>query len=235
MSHSRFARCRPWRFFPALAILPALLSVGQLLAAAGGAAPKSFSLPAGSAAQSLKQFSEQSGRGVVFVTETVKDVRTNPVQGELAPAAALSQMLAGTVLAAEEDAKTGAFAVRKRESDPNASRAALPTASDRPRDNLTGDSEKPLQLSPFEVAVDNKGYYGANAMSGTRLNTKLEDIPSAISVVTKEQMQDFALLDLNHIFAMEVSTEGTSNYTALSFTNASTGIDSDFTQPTPPA
>jgi hypothetical protein len=224
-----FAFCRAWRPF----LLPALLCLSPLLGAAGSVATKSFFLPAGSAAQSLKQFAEQSGRGVVFVAETVRDVRTNAVQGELAPAAALRQMLAGTVLAAEEDAKTGAFAVRRGEPDPNASRAAPPRASDRPRASLPAAGDLPIQLSPFEVTVANQGYFAANAMSGTRLNTKLEDLPSAISVVTKEQMQDFALLDLNDIFAMEVSTEGTSNYTDISFTNAATGVDSDLTSTNP--
>ncbi len=69
-------------------------------------------------------------------------------------------------------------------------------------------------LSPFEVTGENtRGYYAANTMSGTRLNTKLEDLASSISIVTKEQMQDFALLDMNDIFSYEVSTEGTGNYT----------------------
>ena len=70
-----------------------------------------------------------------------------------------------------------------------------------------------VQLSPFEVVADTKGYYSANTMSGTRLNTKLEDLASAVTVVTKEQMQDFALLDINDVFLYETNTEGTGNYT----------------------
>ncbi|MEO5959836.1 MAG: TonB-dependent receptor plug domain-containing protein, partial [Opitutaceae bacterium] len=52
-------------------------------------------------------------------------------------------------------------------------------------------------------------------MSGTRLNSKIEDLAASITVVTKEQMQDFAMLDINDIFAYEASTEGTGNYTAF--------------------
>ena len=73
--------------------------------------------------------------------------------------------------------------------------------------------EETVQLSPFEVNEANNGYYATNTMSGTRLNTKLEDLASSISVVTKAQMQDFAMLDINDIFAYESSTEGTGNYT----------------------
>jgi hypothetical protein len=54
-------------------------------------------------------------------------------------------------------------------------------------------------------------------MSGTRLNAKIEDLAASITVVTKEQMADFAMLDINDIFAYEASTEGSGNYTDFSF------------------
>ncbi len=74
-------------------------------------------------------------------------------------------------------------------------------------------SDETITLSPFEVREANNGYYAANTMSGTRLNAKIEDLGSAISVVTKQQMSDFAMLDINDIFNYEASTEGTGNYT----------------------
>ncbi len=71
-----------------------------------------------------------------------------------------------------------------------------------------------VALSPFEVVADNnKGYYGANTMSGTRFNSKLEDLASSITVMTKEQMSDFAMLDINDVFLYTASAEGTGNYT----------------------
>ena len=73
-----------------------------------------------------------------------------------------------------------------------------------------------IQLSPFEVTTaNNKGYFAANSMSGTRFNTKVEDLASSLSVVTKEQMQDFAMLDINDVFLYTASTEGTGTYTDL--------------------
>ncbi len=78
-----------------------------------------------------------------------------------------------------------------------------------------GRTDEAVQLTPFEVKEANNGYYATNTMSGTRLNTKLEDLASSISVVTKAQMQDFAMLDINDIFKYEASTEGTGNYTAF--------------------
>ena len=77
-------------------------------------------------------------------------------------------------------------------------------------------AEEIVALSPFEVVSDNKGYYGANTMSGTRFNSKLEDLAASITVVTKEQMQDFAMLDINDVFLYTASTEGTGTYTDFS-------------------
>ncbi len=77
-------------------------------------------------------------------------------------------------------------------------------------------AEDVVKLSPFEVSgAGDQGYYAANTMSGTRLNSKLEDLGASISVVTKQQMEDFALLDINDIFLYEASTEGTGNYTSF--------------------
>ena len=67
-------------------------------------------------------------------------------------------------------------------------------------------------LSPFEVTADAKGYFQANAMSGTRLNSKIEDLGQSITVMTKEQMSDFGMLDINDVFDHMASTEGTGSY-----------------------
>jgi outer membrane receptor protein involved in Fe transport len=76
----------------------------------------------------------------------------------------------------------------------------------------TGD-EQPVQLSPFEVIADNKGYYASTTMSGTRLNSSLEDLASAIAVISKEQMSDFAMLDINDVFLYAANTEGIGTFT----------------------
>jgi hypothetical protein len=77
----------------------------------------------------------------------------------------------------------------------------------------------PVQLNPFEVTADHKGYFSGNTMSGTRLNSKLEDIGAAITVMTKEQMSDFAMLDINDIFLYSVGTEGSGEYTDFAVNN----------------
>ncbi len=77
----------------------------------------------------------------------------------------------------------------------------------------TPAADEPVLISPFEVVSDGRGYYASTTMSGTRLNSRVEDLASSITVVTKEQMADFAMLDINDIFLYEASTEGTGTYT----------------------
>src|SRR5471032_2901995 len=88
-----------------------------------------------------------------------------------------------------------------------------PTAPGKPVPVETKPADDVVALSPFEVVSDTKGYYSANTMSGTRFNSKLDDLGSSISVVTKEQMSDFAMLDINDIFNYTANTEGTGTYT----------------------
>ena len=77
----------------------------------------------------------------------------------------------------------------------------------------SSNSDDAVVLSPFEVVSGGRGYYASSTMSGTRLNSKVEDLASSISVITKEQMTDFALLDINDIFLYEACTEGIGTYT----------------------
>jgi len=102
--------------------------------------------------------------------------------------------------------------------------AAAPASAEPPASKLTPEntasasteapkSEELVVLSPFEVRSDTKGYYSSNTMSGTRFNTKLEDLGSSISVMTKEQMSDFAMVDINDVFLYTAGAEGTGTFT----------------------
>ncbi len=79
-----------------------------------------------------------------------------------------------------------------------------------------GDTNSPIQLSPFEVVADTNGYFASNTLSGTRLNSKIEDLGASITVVTKQQLLDTAAVDINDVFQYEANTEGTKQYTESS-------------------
>jgi outer membrane receptor protein involved in Fe transport len=89
-----------------------------------------------------------------------------------------------------------------------------------------------VHLSAFEVdASRQRGYFAPDTTAGTRLNSKIEDLAASITVVTKEQMADFAMLDLNDIFRYEASTEGTANYTDVSFNASGSTVDNTMIDP----
>jgi hypothetical protein len=89
-----------------------------------------------------------------------------------------------------------------------------------------------VSLSPFQVTgAGDRGYYAANTMSATRLNSKIEDLAASITVVTKEQMADFAMLDINDIFAYEAGTEGTGNFTDFTMNASANPIDNTQVDP----
>lgn len=87
---------------------------------------------------------------------------------------------------------------------------SLPVGSNRE----AKPDDKVLELSPFQVtASGSDGYRATATMSGTRLKTNLNDLAASISVVTKQQLDDTASVDINDIFKYELSTEGTSQWT----------------------
>lgn len=101
------------------------------------------------------------------------------------------------------------------EATMRADEARAATAAASTSTSSSGGSEI-VELSPFRVTSEgDKGYLAANTLSGTRLNTKLEDLASSITVVTKQQLLDTAAVDINDIFLYEAGTEGTLQYTSF--------------------
>ena len=112
------------RFTPSFPVVPAVLascSVAVAVAPLGAAtaeAKRSFDLPRGDAATTLRQFAAAAGRSLVFATDKVRGETTNAVRGDFTPREALERMLAGSALAADEDAASGALVVsRKRTAE----------------------------------------------------------------------------------------------------------------------
>jgi iron complex outermembrane recepter protein len=105
-----------------------------LVAACAADEPKrNYDLRAGDAATALRQFSEVSGREILFAAEVVRGVRTNALRGEFTALEALKQMLAGTKLHAIPDG-SGAIAVRRisESKPPSKPPAILRNAGDAP-------------------------------------------------------------------------------------------------------
>lgn len=87
-------------------------------------------------------------------------------------------------------------------------------AQQAPQDSAAKPKGDIVELSPFVVtSAKDKGYYAANTLAGSRMNTNIADLGASISVVTKQQMDDTASTDINDIFRYESNTEGSLTYT----------------------
>ncbi|HEY4249207.1 MAG TPA: TonB-dependent receptor plug domain-containing protein [Lacunisphaera sp.] len=85
--------------------------------------------------------------------------------------------------------------------------------------------DEQVVLSPFVVTTTkDTGYYAANTLAGSRMNTNLADLGAAISIVNKAQMEDFASANVNDVFRYEVNTESSSTYTPGTKTFRNDGI-----------
>ncbi len=68
--------------------------------------------------------------------------------------------------------------------------------------------EQVVELSPFEVTSDqDRGYAATSSLAGSRINTQLRDVGSAITVVTAEFMKDTGSTDLQDILVYQTSSE----------------------------
>ena len=76
-------------------------------------APRTFDVPAGDAAETLKLAARQAGLEIVFFAETVRGVRTAALRGEFRPREALDHLVASTGLAIVADGLDGTLSVRR--------------------------------------------------------------------------------------------------------------------------
>ncbi len=79
--------------------------------------------------------------------------------------------------------------------------AARLTAQSAPRPAATNEASV-VQLDEFQVTSDRDTTYRAtNATAGTRLGTKIKDLPQSITVLTEDFLQDIAAINLEDALA----------------------------------
>ncbi|MEI6467821.1 MAG: hypothetical protein WCQ89_24080, partial [Verrucomicrobiota bacterium] len=62
-----------------------------------------------------------------------------------------------------------------------------------------GEARETITLSPFQVRSDaDQGYTASNTLAGSRLNTELKNTPAAVTVFTKEFLEDIGALNGQH-------------------------------------
>lgn len=77
--------------------------------------------------------------------------------------------------------------------------------TDEKKDEKKGDV---VQLAPFQVnTTQDRGYAASSSLAGSRLNTELRNVASAIQVVTPEFLKDTGSTDLQRLLVYTTNTE----------------------------
>jgi hypothetical protein len=98
--------------------------------------------------------------------------------------------------------------------------AALAQAATPPPVPAASDpvKEETLVLSPFEVSSgSDEGYAARETLAGTRFKSELKDVPSQVSVMTKEFLQDIASVTVEDAYRYSINVENTTEF--MSATN----------------
>lgn len=201
----------------ALLLSRALLGQPSNPVVAGTAAHQAFDIPAGDASSTLVVFSHQAKVPLVYDVAQVRGVSTPALHGRFTPLAALQRLVAGTPLAVLADDRTGMLLLKRQPAPPTASTAnpannplnsssssrrgwfsallatlAAPGVSGQTAPAAPTASEA-ITLTAFEVTSDRDvGYTAASALAGGRIDTPLKETPSAISIMTREFLDDIA-------------------------------------------
>jgi outer membrane receptor protein involved in Fe transport len=229
------ARRAGWRF--AGRLLALALAARLAFAAAPGAAARPFDVPAGEAVETLRQMARQGEAEIVFLTATVRGVRTPAVRGEFTLREALDRLVAGTALVVRQDPRTGGLSVERSAASPPSGAAPAHAAPDssptmKPKNTtprslaalLTGlvagapavaqtapaapAKDEAITLSPFVVETEkDTGYAATSTLAGSRLNTELKDTPAAISVMTREFLIDIGAVNVTEALGYGLNVE----------------------------
>lgn len=198
-----FTRLEPPRAVP----FGSVVALGLLLLLASGlraATPprKHYDIPAGDAAQTLKQFVDQSGEQVIFLVDKVRGVTTRAVRGEFEARAALERMLEGTELYVIQDGPSRALVVNRGAPKPRPPPHPPPPPgpdtghAGSPPGTATAPPAPPdevVRLPTFTIAsARDDSYVGREALSTTRTGVELLDLPQSVKVINRALLDDLS-------------------------------------------
>lgn len=95
----------------------------------------------------------------------------------------------------------------------SSSRALAQNQSAEPASPARPAPDETIVLSPFEVSSQSdQGYAARETLSGTRFKSDLQDVPSQVSVMTKEFLQDIASVTPEDAFRYSTNIENTTEF-----------------------
>ncbi|MBK9999205.1 MAG: TonB-dependent receptor plug domain-containing protein [Nitrospira sp.] len=168
-------------------ILSAVLAITGLAAAQADAQDTvlSFDIPSQSLPAALDAFAEQAHVQMLYKADSVRDLQSAPVSGQLSPEQALHHLLQGTGLSFQSGGPN-TITVVTPPAEPN--HESAPPARDRPR------TEKPVKVPEILVkdVQEREGdvsYVAEDTKTATKTDIPLIETPQSISVITRARMQ----------------------------------------------
>ncbi|MCV4340195.1 TonB-dependent siderophore receptor [Pseudomonas capsici] len=171
---------RPSLLALAIALGAPLVSTSPI-AAEQASSVRAYNLPAAALSTTLNQIASQAGLALAINPSLVSGRTSAPVQGQFEATAAMRQALRGTGLQLVQSS-AGTYSL---EAAPEGT-LALPETTIQ---GMQGDSES--AWGPVE------GYTATRTAAGSKTDTPIVAAPRSISVVTRQQMDDRSVLNLN--------------------------------------
>ncbi len=163
---------RPSLLAVAIALCTPLAS-SQLIAAEQASSVRAYNLPAAPLASTLNQIASQAGLALSLNPSLAAGKTSAPVKGQFDAPAALREALRGTGLQLEQSSAGTYSLVATPEGT-----LALPETA------VIGTQNTESAWGPVD------GYLATRTAAGTKTDTSLLEAPRSISVVTREQMDD---------------------------------------------
>ncbi|MCV4343859.1 TonB-dependent siderophore receptor [Pseudomonas capsici] len=167
---------------PFIPTLTGALALG--LSAAALAAPVSLNLPSQSLSSSLTQLSQASGMQVNFDARSVAGKQAPAVRGNLEPAQALNQLLAGSGLGAT---------VQGNSAQVFQQQAAGPVSLG----NV--DINADTSIAGAATTEGTNSYTTGSMNTATKLPLSIRETPQSVSVMTRQRMDDKGMSDVNDV------------------------------------
>lgn len=167
---------------------------------AGKPTQRGFDIPALPLNEALRLFMQQSGIQISYASGDGANVRTSAVRGSFAPAAALSQLLAGTGLTYRFTAPTSAIL----EPAPSADADAVQLGPVRVEGAGGSGGLAAAANSDMLASEGTRSYTPRGAVTSSKLPLTLRETPQSVTVVTRQQIEDRNFITIDE--AIESST-----------------------------
>ncbi|MGY1490108.1 TonB-dependent siderophore receptor [Methylobacillus pratensis] len=156
-------------------------------------ATQQYAIAAGTLDSALGEFGRISGRMVAIDPALTNGIGSKGLQGRYTEQQALSALLLGTGLEAVA-AENGGYRLRKASSIAGDAAASSPGNTTLPEVAVTASQER----NSITEGTRNYAQSGPSS-TATKLNISLRETPQTVSVMTRQRIEDEALLDVKDV------------------------------------